>query len=61
LLNLPSGPLTQFENGKITQVGIVSAGMGCADPEFPGVYIKVARLLNFVYTFADIAEWQCHQ
>jgi secreted trypsin-like serine protease len=53
--------LTQFENGKITQVGIVSAGMGCADPEFPGVYIKVARLLNFVYTFADIAEWQCHQ
>ena len=55
------GPLTytEPENNRVYQAGIISTGMNCADPKYPGVYIKVARLLNFIYLHADISEWQC--
>ncbi|KFM69848.1 Clotting factor B, partial [Stegodyphus mimosarum] len=42
------GPLTSMENGRYTQVGIVSFGYKCGDKEFPGVYTKVAPYLSWI-------------
>lgn len=36
------GPLFADRLSRIVQVGIVSFGSGCADPEFPGVYTRIA-------------------
>ena len=35
------GPLFGTVDGRVTQVGIVSYGLGCATPAFPGVYGEV--------------------
>ena len=35
------GPLFSEAGGQLVQVGIVSYGLGCATPEFPGVYGEV--------------------
>lgn len=47
------GPLLQADaSGRIHAVGIVSFGIGCANPFFPGVYTNVAK-------FAGWIEQQC--
>lgn len=44
------GPMTT--NGILT--GIVSWGTGCGDPDFPGVYTSVARVLPFIEKITGI-------
>ena len=36
------------EGGYYAQIGIISWGFGCADPDFPGVYARVTENLDFV-------------
>lgn len=44
------GPLFHEANGRLVQIGIVSWGMGCAFPGFPGVYSEVnsAEISSFI-------------
>lgn len=35
------GPLMAVDDGQAVQVGVVSWGIGCAEPELPGVYAQV--------------------
>jgi trypsin len=48
------GPLFYEQNGRVVQVGIVSWGLGCAFPGFPGVYAEVnsPAILNWITTTA---------
>ncbi|CAG9787314.1 unnamed protein product [Diatraea saccharalis] len=43
------GPLIVFNNDfRYVQVGIVSWGIGCADPRYPGVYTKVSHYIDWI-------------
>lgn len=43
------GPLVVFQpDGKYVQAGIVSWGIGCADPRYPGVYTKVSNYIDWI-------------
>ncbi|XP_046457593.1 transmembrane protease serine 11D-like [Daphnia pulex] len=47
------GPLVvQSASGIWTQVGIVSFGRGCAQPDFPGVYTRVSAFRSWIDKFA---------
>ena len=50
------GPLFGTVNGRVTQVGIVSYGLGCATPQFPGVYGEVnnASIRSFISSTAGV-------
>ena len=39
------------EGGYYAQIGIISWGFGCADPDFPGVYARVTENLDFIKNF----------
>ncbi len=45
------GPLLAFENGNYYVNGITSWGYTCADPDFPGVYAKVANYKNWIESY----------
>jgi len=42
------GPLIAPENGRYAQIGVVSYGIGCALPEYPGVYARVTEVKDWI-------------
>lgn len=42
------GPLFMETNGKFTQVGIVSWGVGCAEENYPGVYARISDAFDWI-------------
>ncbi|KAI7803134.1 chymotrypsinogen A-like [Triplophysa rosa] len=42
------GPLVSKQNSKWIQSGIVSFGIVCADPRFPGVYARVSKYQDWI-------------
>ena len=43
------GPLVCNENEQAVLAGVVSWGRSCAEPEHPGVYSRVTRVLNWIH------------
>jgi len=42
------GPLTYTADGRTYAVGVVSWGVGCAHPDYPGVYCRVTEVLDWI-------------
>ncbi|MBP6785999.1 MAG: trypsin-like serine protease [Candidatus Promineofilum sp.] len=42
------GPLVVADGSNWQQAGIVSFGIGCALPDYPGVYTRVSRYINWI-------------
>ena len=53
------GPLVAEVDGRYTLIGVVSWGYGCALPEYPGVYARVASVLDWIKDITYGIE-MCH-
>ena len=42
------GPLVTEIDGRYTLIGVVSWGYGCANPDYPGVYARMTKVLDWV-------------
>jgi secreted trypsin-like serine protease len=47
------GPLVVLVNNEPQQVGIVSWGIGCAEPGYPGVFTRVSEFKEWLSTISD--------
>ena len=43
------GPLVANINGRWTLIGVVSYGINCSEPSYPGVYARVSSVLDWIY------------
>ena len=50
------GPLMVKTKGHWTQIGIVSFGNGCGDPNFPGVYTDIKRYITWIESTVNKSE-----
>ncbi|OWF35779.1 Tryptase [Mizuhopecten yessoensis] len=44
------GPLFCKDGDHWVQAGIVSIGLGCANPDFPGIYTRISSFINWINT-----------
>ncbi|MBN3302541.1 TMPS5 protease, partial [Amia calva] len=49
------GPLVCQDESVWRLVGVVSWGTGCAEPNHPGVYTKVAEFLGWIYEMIEVS------
>uniref|UniRef100_A0A3Q2DDC1 Transmembrane serine protease 5 n=1 Tax=Cyprinodon variegatus TaxID=28743 RepID=A0A3Q2DDC1_CYPVA len=48
------GPLVCPDENLWRLAGVVSWGTGCAEPNYPGVYTKVAEFLDWIYDMTEV-------
>ncbi|KAF0314519.1 Enteropeptidase [Amphibalanus amphitrite] len=51
------GPLVSLENNRYSLIGVVSWGISCADPSYPGVYARVTDALTWISANAADGEY----
>jgi len=50
------GPLLLWSNNKYVQVGITTWGKSCGDPQYPGVWTRVAHYVPWIKQITEKAE-----
>ena len=52
-VTIPLGPMIYNEGGFYSLVGIISWGINCSHPDYPGVYTRWAYAKNYVLQVYD--------
>ncbi|XP_041634564.1 transmembrane protease serine 9-like [Cheilinus undulatus] len=50
------GPMVVMQNGTFVQKGIVSYGVGCAEPTFPGVFTRVSQYQSWINSLITVNQ-----